>query len=210
MPNLRISDRRKKILGRTLHWCLVWVWRFNVSSLQNHAPIYRISICALEKKKFKHFDVERPMKVCALTSLSRAPAAAETIARTKLAELRFHMTHKKKSEAFPMKHRPCPSCTDVQVDVSTKNILSEKIQTYLDLVWLFQNRYSFQWRNLAAQYVFNPIVNKACPIAVKYYTTTCTGAIFFFDRLGGCAKHNFARAKQNPHECQINSVILKP
>ena len=31
-----------------------------------------ISICAL-KKKFKHFDVERHVKVCALTGLSCAP-----------------------------------------------------------------------------------------------------------------------------------------
>ena len=29
-----------------------------------------ISICALEEKKIKHFDVERPVKVCAPTGLS--------------------------------------------------------------------------------------------------------------------------------------------
>ena len=66
----------------------------NVSSLQlhdhGHAPIYslEISICTLEeKKKFKHFNVERPVKVCALTSNGSVPCtAAETrLAQTKLA-----------------------------------------------------------------------------------------------------------------------------
>ena len=32
-----------------------------------------------------------------------------------------------------MKHRPCPSCTDVQVDVSTKNYLVSKTKHTLIL-----------------------------------------------------------------------------
>ena len=49
----------------------VWVWRF-IHPLSMHQFV-EISICAFEKKKFKHFDVERPVKVCALTGLPRAP-----------------------------------------------------------------------------------------------------------------------------------------
>ena len=47
--------------------------KVHVSSL--HAPIYRNFYLwhAEKKKEFKHFDVERPVKVCALTGLSRAP-----------------------------------------------------------------------------------------------------------------------------------------
>ena len=49
--------------------------KVHVSSL--HAPIYRNFYLCVGKKKFKHFDVERPVKVCALTVHRR-----ETIART--------------------------------------------------------------------------------------------------------------------------------
>ena len=47
--------------------------KVHVSSL--HAPIYRnyVYLCIQKKIMFKHFDVERPVKVCALTGLSRAP-----------------------------------------------------------------------------------------------------------------------------------------
>ena len=39
-----------------------------------HAPIYRhFYPCVGKINKFKHFDVERPVKVCAPTGLSRAP-----------------------------------------------------------------------------------------------------------------------------------------
>ena len=31
-----------------------------------------------------------------------------------------------------------------------KKKLSKNIQTYLDIMWLFQNRYPFQWRNLSS------------------------------------------------------------
>ena len=50
-------------------WCL---WRC-MCPLSMHQFI-EISICAFkEKKKFKHFNVERPVKVCVLTGVSRAP-----------------------------------------------------------------------------------------------------------------------------------------
>ena len=87
--------------------------KVHLSSL--HAPIYRnFYMCV--GKKFEHFDVERPVKVCAPTGLSRAPPPKLS------GELSFQAPYdkKKKSGAFPMKHQPCPSCTDVQVDVSMK------------------------------------------------------------------------------------------
>ena len=76
-----------------------------------------ISICALEFFFFKHFDVERPMKVCAPMGLSRAP-----LPKLVSGELSLPAPYEKKtnSGAFPMKHQPCPSCTDVQVDVSMR------------------------------------------------------------------------------------------
>ena len=63
--------RRKNQNCKKQQWCL-WVWRFTCP-LSMHKFI-EISISALEKK-FKHFDVERPVKVCAPTGLSRAPPA---------------------------------------------------------------------------------------------------------------------------------------
>ena len=46
-------------------------------------------------------------------------------------------------------------------------------------------------------------MNKARPTAVKYYTTTCTGAIFFFCRLGGRARHNSVQASSLARPCEI-------
>ena len=88
-----------------------------------------ISICAVEEKKFKHLDVERPVKVCAPTGLSRAPPPKLS------GELSLQAPYEKKknSGAFPMKHQPCPSCTDVQVDVSMEKNLVRKYKHTLIL-----------------------------------------------------------------------------
>ena len=137
--------RKKNQNCKKRQWCL---WRF-MCPLSLHQFI-KISICALKKKKVQTLRCRATREsLCANGSVPCT--AAETIARTKLASF---VWEQKKSGAF-LKHRPCPSCTDVQVDVSMEKKLSEKIQTYLDLMWLFQNRYSFQWRNLSAQYGFN-------------------------------------------------------
>ena len=60
-----------------------------------HAPIYRnfyMYYVRSKKKKFKHLDVKRLVRVCALTDLSRDPCtAAETIARTIACKLRMTM-----------------------------------------------------------------------------------------------------------------------
>ena len=65
---LHHNYRKKNQNFKKRQWCL---WRF-MCPLSMHQFI-EISICALEKKKFKYFDVERPVKVCVLTGQSREP-----------------------------------------------------------------------------------------------------------------------------------------
>ena len=85
--------------------------------------------------------------------------------------------------------------------LTMKKKLSKNIQTYLDIMWLFQNRYPFQWRKLSSSiwvYKSDIIVNKARSIAVKYYTTAWNGAIVF-GRLGGRASTiSHGRASDKP------------
>ena len=104
-----IKEKRTKLMKIVLikrHCIDVYVMNLHMSTL-HHAPIYRNFYL------FKHFDVERPMKVCALTGLSRAPPPK---LKHELC-LQVSYWNQLLSGAFPLKHRPSTSCTDVQVNI---------------------------------------------------------------------------------------------
>ena len=62
-----LQKKEPKLQKATMMCMIVWVWRF-MCLLSMHQFI-EISICVGKYNKFKHFDVERPVKVCAPTGL---------------------------------------------------------------------------------------------------------------------------------------------
>ena len=91
----------------------VYDWRFMcpLSAQLSMHQFIESSRCVIKWNKFKHFDVERPVKVCAPTGLP--VHRRRNYRRTKLPS---SVWEENKFRGFPHE-TPCPSCTDVQVDV---------------------------------------------------------------------------------------------
>ena len=125
--------RRKNHNCKKRQWCL---WRYMYRCPLSMHQFIEISICALENKKIHTFRCRAIRESLCANGSSRAPPPKLS------GKLSSQAPFEKKTNSggFHMKHQPCPSCTNVQLN---KNIL----QTYLDIMWLFRNRYPFQWRN---------------------------------------------------------------
>ena len=106
-----------------------------------------ISICALENKINSNISMSRdPWK--SVRQRVFPCTAAETIGRTKLPS---SVWEENKFRGFPYETPTMPVVYRRSSQCFTeKKKLSKNIQTYLDIMWLFQNRYPFQWRNLSS------------------------------------------------------------
>ena len=117
----------------------VWETRSWGPGTSLHAPIYRNFYRSVhwKIKLIQTFRCRATRESLCANGSSRAPPPKLS------GELSSQAPYEKKtnSGAFPMKHQPCPSCTDVQVDVSMEKKLSKK---HTNIPWyyvIFQNRY---------------------------------------------------------------------
>ena len=164
--------RRKNHNCKKRQWCL-WDYEYlkvHVCMCPLSSSMHQfieISICALKNKnKFKHFNAEWP----------RSPPP-------KLSGEPSSIWEENKFRGFPHEHQPCPSCTDVQVDVSMERKLSKAYKHVIHSNFMSVSVKKFKQLNMGLiRYYSEQSTSNSmnCRKILHHPGTTGNGAIFFF------------------------------